>query len=63
MSIMMSATAAALLGHRQKSMPVQIDTQFLRIIPKHCRKRIKSADSEKKHKNNKLTTFVNFDKL
>lgn len=35
------------LGIRQKSMPVQIDTEFIRIIPKHLRKRIKSAESIK----------------
>lgn len=36
------------LGPRQRSMPVQIDTEFLRLIPKHLRKRIKSAGSIKK---------------
>lgn len=36
------------LGARQKSMPVQIDTEIMRVIPKHLRKRIKSADSQKR---------------
>lgn len=40
------------LGMRQNSMPVQIDSEFLRIIPKHLRKRIKSADTPKKMPNN-----------
>ncbi|XP_055916862.1 MATH and LRR domain-containing protein PFE0570w isoform X2 [Eupeodes corollae] len=32
---------------RQNSMPVQIDSEVFRVLPKHMRKRIKSAESEK----------------
>lgn len=32
---------------RQNSMPVQIDCEVLRIIPKHKRRRIKSAEAGK----------------
>lgn len=32
-----------LLGPRQRSMPVQIETQLMRVLPKHRRKRVKSA--------------------
>lgn len=35
---------------RQNSMPVQIDCEVLRPIPKHLRRRIKSAENEKKKK-------------
>ncbi|XP_068152751.1 microtubule-associated protein futsch [Drosophila tropicalis] len=35
---------------RQNSMPVQIDCEVLRVIPKHLRKRIKSAESQKKNR-------------
>ena len=31
-------------------MPVQIDTNLIRILPKHLRKRIRSAESDKKKK-------------
>lgn len=37
-----------LLGMRQNSMPVQIDSEFMRILPKHLRKRIKSAETDKR---------------
>ncbi|KAM7360295.1 uncharacterized protein ACRADG_004654 isoform 3-T3 [Cochliomyia hominivorax] len=33
---------------RQNSMPVQIDSEVLRVIPKYMRKKIKSAEGEKK---------------
>ncbi|CAG9804710.1 unnamed protein product [Chironomus riparius] len=33
---------------RQKTMPVQIESNVIRVLPKHLRKRIKSADSDKK---------------
>ncbi|KAH8383867.1 hypothetical protein KR009_010930 [Drosophila setifemur] len=36
------------LTMRQNSMPVQIDCEVFRVIPKHMRKRIKSADSNKR---------------
>ncbi|XP_037030763.1 titin homolog isoform X2 [Bradysia coprophila] len=36
------------IGPRQRSMPVQIDSELMRIIPKHLRKRVKSADMAKK---------------
>ncbi|XP_037943189.1 protein PF14_0175 [Teleopsis dalmanni] len=36
------------LAMRQNSMPVQIDSEVFRVIPKHMRKRNKSAESEKK---------------
>ncbi|XP_018801451.1 PREDICTED: uncharacterized protein LOC108976665 isoform X1 [Bactrocera latifrons] len=32
------------LSRRQNSMPVQIDSEIFRVIPKHMRKRIKSAN-------------------
>ncbi|XP_055849150.1 uncharacterized protein MAL13P1.304-like [Episyrphus balteatus] len=32
---------------RQNSMPVQIDSEVFRVLPKHMRKRIKSAEGEK----------------
>ncbi|XP_046866113.1 uncharacterized protein LOC6651581 isoform X3 [Drosophila willistoni] len=35
---------------RQNSMPVQIDCEVLRVIPKHLRKRIRSAESQKKNR-------------
>lgn len=37
------------LGPRQRSMPVQIDTQVIRVLPKHKTKRVKSANSSKKN--------------
>lgn len=40
------------LGVRQRSMPVQIDTQLIRILPKHSKKRVKSASSEKSSNKN-----------
>lgn len=40
------------LGVRQRSMPVQIDTQLIRILPKHMKKRVKSASLEKSSKPN-----------
>ncbi|KAJ6639250.1 hypothetical protein Bhyg_11992, partial [Pseudolycoriella hygida] len=36
------------IGPRQRSMPVQIDSELMRIIPKHLRKRVKSADMAKR---------------
>ncbi|EDV42284.2 uncharacterized protein Dana_GF17087 [Drosophila ananassae] len=36
------------LTMRQNSMPVQIDCEVFRVIPKHMRKRIKSADANKR---------------
>ena len=33
---------------RQNSMPVQIDSEVLRVIPKYIRKKIKSAEGDKK---------------
>ncbi|XP_037828538.1 putative uncharacterized protein DDB_G0282133 [Lucilia sericata] len=36
------------LAMRQNSMPVQIDSEVLRVIPKYMRKKIKSAEGEKK---------------
>ncbi|KAH8306240.1 hypothetical protein KR018_004976 [Drosophila ironensis] len=36
------------LKMRQNSMPVQIDCEVFRVIPKHMRKRIKSADADKR---------------
>ncbi|KNC22177.1 hypothetical protein FF38_01851 [Lucilia cuprina] len=36
------------LAMRQNSMPVQIDSEVLRVIPKYMRKKIKSADGGKK---------------
>lgn len=33
---------------RQNSMPVQIDSEVLRVIPKYIRKKIKSAEGEKR---------------
>lgn len=38
-----------MLGVRQRSMPVQIDTQLMRILPKHSKKRVKSAEKSPKH--------------
>lgn len=38
------------LAMRQNSMPVQIDSEVLRVIPKYMRKKIKSAEGEKKKK-------------
>ncbi|KAG5682422.1 hypothetical protein PVAND_011775 [Polypedilum vanderplanki] len=35
---------------RQKTMPVQIESNVIRVLPKHLRKRIKSAESEKRKK-------------
>ncbi|XP_031618527.1 titin-like [Contarinia nasturtii] len=37
------------LGPRQRSMPVQIDSQLMRVLPKHKKKRIKSANSNTKN--------------
>ncbi|XP_054089154.1 MATH and LRR domain-containing protein PFE0570w isoform X2 [Zeugodacus cucurbitae] len=37
------------LSRRQNSMPVQIDSEIFRVIPKHMRKRIKSAEGCKTH--------------
>lgn len=39
------------IGPRQRSMPVQIDSDLIRIIPKHLRKRVKSAEISKKKMN------------
>lgn len=36
------------MAHRQKSMPVQIDSAVLRFLPKRIKKRIKSAEASKK---------------
>ncbi|XP_053970023.1 serine-rich adhesin for platelets [Anastrepha ludens] len=36
------------LSMRQNSMPVQIDSEIFRVIPKHMRKRNKSADESRK---------------
>lgn len=35
---------------RQRTMPVQFDSSVIRVLPKHLRKRIKSADTGKKRK-------------
>lgn len=47
-----NARAFGILGPRQRSMPVQIDTQLMRILPKHLKKRIKSANSASSKKAN-----------
>lgn len=39
-----------MMMQRQRSMPVQIDTSCIRLLPKHLRKRIRSAESEKRKK-------------
>ncbi|KAL9894872.1 uncharacterized protein ACN2A1_009309 [Glossina fuscipes fuscipes] len=39
------------LAMRQNSMPVQIDSELFRVIPKHMRKRIYSAETIKKKGN------------
>uniref|UniRef100_A0A1A9ZK56 RIIa domain-containing protein n=1 Tax=Glossina pallidipes TaxID=7398 RepID=A0A1A9ZK56_GLOPL len=39
------------LAMRQNSMPVQIDSELFRVIPKHMRKRIYSAEANKKKGN------------
>ncbi|XP_075155861.1 uncharacterized protein LOC142229202 [Haematobia irritans] len=38
------------LAMRQNSMPVQIDSEVFRVIPKYMRKKIKSADSTKERR-------------
>lgn len=42
------------LAMRQNSMPVQIDSEVLRVIPKYMRKKIKSAESEKRRHRRRL---------
>ncbi|CAD7084177.1 unnamed protein product [Hermetia illucens] len=37
-------------GTRQRTMPVQIDFEILRVLPKHLRKRIQSAEHQNKRK-------------
>ncbi|XP_061391995.1 uncharacterized protein LOC133327493 [Musca vetustissima] len=41
------------MAMRQNSMPVQIDSDVFRVIPKHIRKKIKSADGNKQRRNRK----------
>lgn len=45
-------------GLRQNSMPVQIESEVFRVIPKHMRKRIRSADTDKKKR-----TFIPRDNI
>jgi hypothetical protein len=47
-------------GIRQRSMPVQIETTIIRVLPKHLRKRIKSADGEAKKKRYITSSFEHF---
>ena len=45
------------LGPRQRSMPVQMDAFLIRILPKHLRKRVRSAGNNNKSNNNNNNNF------
>ncbi|XP_073812802.1 uncharacterized protein isoform X2 [Musca autumnalis] len=42
------------IAMRQNSMPVQIDSEVFRVIPKHMRKKVKSADGNKHQRSRKM---------